>query len=189
MENKFDIEYYTLLARRIRKQDQDTFTELYHATYNNLYHYAYYFLKDAHLAQDALHEIYLIVYRSISSLKDDRLFYPWMKQITYHVCCDFQRKNSSVVEHERSVPLWDESLAAVADNSDHFQKIWNNNLREQIDQYLSELPTQTRQAFLLRYENELKLEEIADFLGCSLSTVKRAIRKARKYLQNKFHIT
>ena len=92
MENKFDIEYYTLLARRIRKQDEDAFTELYHATYNNLYRYAYYFLKDAYLAQDALHEIYIIVYRSISSLKEDRLLYPWMKQITYHVCCDFQKK-------------------------------------------------------------------------------------------------
>lgn len=189
MENKFNIEYYALLARRIRKQDEDAFTELYHATYNNLYRYAYYFLKDAYLAQDALHEIYIIVYRSISSLKEDRLLYPWMKQITYHVCCDFQKKDASVAEHEKPASLWNEEMVSVIDNSDYFQPVWEKNFREQIHKYLSELHPQTRQAFLLRYENELKLEEIADFLGCSLSTVKRAIRKARKHLQSKFHIT
>ena len=124
MENKFNIEYYALLARRIRKQDEDAFTELYHATYNNLYRYAYYFLKDAYLAQDALHEIYIIVYRSISSLKEDRLLYPWMKQITYHVCCDFQKKNASVAEHEKPASLWNEEMVSVIDNSDYFQPVW-----------------------------------------------------------------
>ena len=39
------------------------------------------------------------------------------------------------------------------------------------------------------YKVENLRREIADILGCSLSTVKRAIRKARKHLQNKFHIT
>ena len=97
---KDGIEYYALLAERIRAQDTDAFTEFYHATYNDLYRYAYYFLKDAHLAQDALHEIYILVWRSISSLKENRLFYAWLKQITYHVCCDFQRKHSSVASHE-----------------------------------------------------------------------------------------
>ena len=54
-----------------------------------------------------------------------------------------------------------------------------------MEQYLSDLPSQVKMAFVLRYENNLRLEEISDFLGVSLSTVKRAINKARKYLQKK----
>lgn len=185
MGNRFNVEYYSLLASRIRRHDSDAFTELYHTTYQDLYRYAYYFLKDAHLAQDALHEIYILIWRSISSLKEDRLLYSWMKQITYHVCCDFLRKNTVLRDHETSVPVWDDSILEIWDKKDAFQQVWDDDFRENLNEALSGLPIQSRQAFLLRYENDLKLEEIADFLGCSLSTVKRAINKARKHLQKK----
>lgn len=186
MENKLDIEYYSLLAQRIRERDVDAFTEMYYATYNNLYRYACYFLKDAHLAQDALHEIYILIWRSISSLKENRLFYPWVRQIAYHVCCDFQRKSQAVASHETPVTEDSEFLLNLTDQRDCFQGIWDKDLKERLDRYLSELPASTRKAFLLRYENNLKLEEIADFLGVSLSTVKRSLVKARKYLHKKF---
>ena len=54
-----------------------------------------------------------------------------------------------------------------------------------MERYLADLPASQRQAFLLRYEHKLKLEEIADFLGTSLSTAKREIRRARSYLKKK----
>lgn len=186
MENKLDIEYYTLLAERIRNHDTEAFTEFYYATYKDLYRYACYFLKDVHLAQDALHEIYILIWRSISSLKENRLFYPWAKQIAYHVCCDFQKKSQLVASHETSVNDDTEFLLNLTEQNDCFQGIWDKDFQERMDRYLDELPSSMRQAFLLRYENNLKLEEIADFLGVSLSTVKRAINKVRKYLQKKF---
>ena len=93
---KFNTEYYEFLAKRIREHDCDAFTELYHDTCSSLYQYAFYFLKDAHMAQDALQEVYISVYKNIDSLKTDRLLFPWMKQITYHVCCDFTRKNAAI---------------------------------------------------------------------------------------------
>ena len=55
-----------------------------------------YILKDPHLSQDALQEIYVLTYKNISTLKTDRLIYSWMKQITYHVCCDFLRRTSNI---------------------------------------------------------------------------------------------
>lgn len=186
MENKLNIEYYALLAERIRERDTDAFTEFYYATYNDLYRYAYYFLKDAHLAQDALHEIYILIWRSISALKENRLFYSWIRQIAYHVCCDFQRKSTATASHETPVNEDTEFLLNLSDQNDCFQEIWDKDFRERLERYLSELPSQVRQAFLLRYDNNLKLDEIADFLNVSLSTVKRAINKARKYLQKKF---
>ena len=45
MGNRFNVEYYSLLASRIRRHDSDAFTELYHTTYQDLYRYAYYFLR------------------------------------------------------------------------------------------------------------------------------------------------
>ena len=36
MENKLNVEYYALLAKRIRARDAEAFTEFYNATYNDL---------------------------------------------------------------------------------------------------------------------------------------------------------
>ena len=150
MENQFNIEYYTLLAERIQARDADAFTEFYQVSYYDLYRYAYYFLKDAHLAQDALHEIYILVWRSISSLKDNRMFHSWLKQITYHVCCDFQRKYMSISQHEASAADNTEFLLDLREQDDCFQELYDQEALQRLEAYLAELPAQPRKAFLLQ---------------------------------------
>ena len=186
MENQFNIEYYTLLAERIQARDADAFTEFYQVSYYDLYRYAYYFLKDAHLAQDALHEIYILVWRSISSLKDNRMFHSWLKQITYHVCCDFQRKYMSISQHEASAADNTEFLLDLREQDDCFQELYDQEALQRLEAYLAELPAQPRKAFLLRYKNKLQMEQVADFLGVSLSTAKRAVNRAKKHLRKRF---
>lgn len=183
--SKFNTEYYEFLAKRIRAHDKSAFTELYNATYDNLYRYALYFLKDPHIAQDALQEIYISIYKNISMLKSDRLMYSWIRQITYHICCDFMRKNKNISRHETGGLAAEDDFLQLSDETDSFQEIWDEDLSSHLEKYLSELDPLPRQAFILRYKNELKLEEIADFMCCSLSSVKRYINTARKYLRKK----
>lgn len=182
---KFNIEYYALLAKRIHDHDQNAFTELYYATYNDLYRYTFYFIKDAHMAQDVLQEVYISIYKNISSLKSDRLFYSWIKQITHHVCCDFLRKNGRISKYET---FGIEEKLEIPDSADAFQHIWDEDMADQLRIWLDELPFHIRQTFLLRYEDNLKLEEIADFMECSLSSVKRYLNKAKDYLKNKLAV-
>ena len=179
---KFNTEYYAFLAKRIREHDQKAFTELYYATYDDLYRFAFYFIKDAHMAQDALQEVYISIYKNIFSLKSDKLFYSWIKQITRHVCRDFLRKNGRIFNHEALVI---EENLQIPDEKDVFQNIWDEDMSDQLRIWLDELPSHSRQAFILRYQNCLKLEEIADFMGCSLSSVKRYLNTAKDFLKKK----
>lgn len=179
---KFNTEYYAFLAKRIREHDQKAFTELYYATYDDLYRFAFYFIKDAHMAQDALQEVYISIYKNISSLKSDNLFYSWIKQITRYVCYDFLRKNGRISNHET---LGMEGKIQIPDEKDVFQDIWDQDISDQLRIWLDELPSHCRQAFILRYRDSLKLEEIADFMGCSLSSVKRYLNTARVFLRKK----
>lgn len=100
---KFNTEYYAFLAKRIREHDQKAFTELYYATYDDLYRYTFYFIKDGHMAQDALQEVYISIYKNISSLKSDKLFYSWMKQITVISAVIFYGET----EESRITRLWE----------------------------------------------------------------------------------
>lgn len=104
--------------------------------------------------------------------------------VAYYVCCDFTRKNAAITKHENPALL--ESLAdTLTDTSDDFQRVYDEDLYNLLQKYLSEVPYSAKMAFLLRYVNGLKLEEIADFLDCSLSSVKRYINTAKKHLQKK----
>ena len=178
MAGTFDQQYFALLASRIRERDPDAFAELYSATHAMLYRRVSYFLRDPDDAQDALQEIYMSVYKNIGNLKLDRLLIPWMRQIAYHVCCDFARQAKSL--RDFSAELNDN---ATSSSGDPFRQLNDRDAWKQVNAVLANRPIKERQAFLLRYENGLKLEEIADFMGVSLATVKRYIAAARGVLQ------
>lgn len=179
-KGSFDEQYYALLASRIREGDSDAFAELYSATYDMLYRRVYYFLHDPEDIRDALQEIYISVYKNIGSLKLDRLLLPWMRQIAYHVCCDMLRDFKA--SREMHVELSDDTTPPQAADIT-YQKIYDRDAWNRVRSTLDGCSVQERQAFLLRYENGLKLEEIASFMGVSLASVKRYINSARAALK------
>lgn len=191
MSNKsFDAKYLAYLAQFIRKREGKAFAELYSYTYQKLYAFAYRFLKDPHLAQDALQEIYISVYKNITSLKNDALFWAWINQIAYHVCCDFARKAKNT-QYEHTDFSSDPKVLNLASGDDCFLDISNKEFLEHLKEALDSLPFRERQAFTLRFEYDFKLEEIAALMECSLSSVKRYLKSARKALAKRlrsYHI-
>lgn len=184
-KGNLDFQYYAHLAKRIREGDQDAFAALYESSYADLYRYAYYFLKRPDAVDDVLQETYISIYRNIGSLKLDRVFLSWIKQIVYHECCNYLRKESS--GWGASVDLTDAvqmlSRAALETEDECFQPVYDRDAVRQLKAALDRLPFKERQAFLLRYDNDLKLDEVADFMDVSLATAKRYILKARSALQ------
>ena len=73
-------------------------------------------------------------------------------------------------------------MLSIASEEDCFRDISDQDFLAHYREALDELSFAERQAFLLRYEHDLKLEEIAVFLNCSLSSVKRYLRSSKKHL-------
>ena len=53
-----------------------------------------------------------------------------------------------------------------------------------IKTYLERLPLKVRQVVIMRYINEMNLEDISEAMHCSLSSVKRYLVKARKIMRD-----
>lgn len=181
IHKSYDAKYLSYLAKFIRKGDKEAFAELYNYTYPKIYQYTKHFLKDPHLSQDAVQEIYVLIFKKIGYLKDDNLFLPWMNQIVYHVCCDFMRKDKAD-QTEQTDFSSDPKVLNIASSDDCFRDISDQDFLEHYHSALKELPFAERQAFLLRYEHDFKLEEIAEFIGCSLSSVKRYLKSSKRHL-------
>ena len=85
-----------LVSLFVEENDSNAFAQLYGLTYNKIYNYACYYLKDTYLAQDALQEIYIQVMKKLPDLKEPELFISWLNTIAFHVCYDIAIRKSKV---------------------------------------------------------------------------------------------
>ncbi len=173
-------EYFSQLVIRAQKDDSDAFAELYSLTYNKVYNYACHYLHDTYLAQDAVQEVYISVLKNITKLNDPMLFIAWLNQISFHVCYDIVKRRN-----EKYGIIEDSILELFSD--DH---VYNNPephaLKEDISIRLkiaiNQLPPLEKELIILKYYNNMKLDDIASATDVSKSTVKRHLLSAEKTL-------
>ena len=70
-----------LLVKRAKRGDVDAFAELYGKIYEKLYRFAFYMLKNAQDAEDAVSEAVTDAFEGIRGLKREESFANWMYQI------------------------------------------------------------------------------------------------------------
>ena len=101
-----DYSYLASLVSRVQDGDSNAFAELYAATYQKEYRFAYKYLKEEYLAQDALQETYILALNHIGSLKDPKLFVSWLNQINFRVCFKMhqrqQKYNAEMTEYDNN---------------------------------------------------------------------------------------
>lgn len=188
-ELDLDYDYLAKLVRRTQTGDSNAFAELYTATYQKQYHFTYQYVKDPYLAQDILQDVYILVLKNIHTLKNPRLFISWLNQINFRICYDVCQKR---IRHEQELQLAEKlntdelgnhqlehnSLNPAKEVED---RMWQAELMSQI---LSLHPNEA-QAIIMKYYNDMSLDDIADAMNCSRSTVKRRLAKGRRELEKK----
>lgn len=177
----FNHAYIGSLVIRSQANDSDAFAELYALTYRHIYNYAGHYLRDSFLAQDAVQETYISVLKNIKNIKDPSLFVAWLNQICFHVCFDMYKKNNRHYGDTSS-----ELLEFMKDDypkhnpEDSYEK---KDEVQSLQNAIQALPFNEQQVIVMRYYNEMKLEEIAAALRCSRSSVKRYLASGRDRLK------
>ncbi len=95
---QLDYDYLAKLVKKTQDGDSNAFAELYAATYQKEYRFAYQYVKDPYLAQDILQDLYIIVLKNIQTLKNPRLFISWLQQICFRLCFDAAKKQQKHAE-------------------------------------------------------------------------------------------
>lgn len=177
---EYDYKQIAQLVIRSAKGDSDAFAGLYALTYDKTYRYAYHYLKDSHLAQDALQEIYILALKHIDRLSEPTLFIAWLNRISFHVCYDMSHK----LNQFETAPSDLMDLAEIESNTDTPENLYvSKNEYEILHDAIEKLPFHEKQVIILRFYRDMKLEEIADTLAISRSSVKRHIASAKEHLK------
>lgn len=178
---ELNIKYLADLVILARENDSDAFAELYALTYNKVYNYARHYLRDEFLAQDALQEVYISALKNLKKLNDPTLFLAWLNRISFHVCYDLSKKQgpgNNTSDPEILEIIQDEHLYSNPESS-YQQK----DEQEQLQKAMDCLPFHEKQVLTMRYYNNMKLEEIADAMEISRSSVKRYIASGEDHLR------
>lgn len=177
----FNHSYIGQLVIDAQAGDSDAFAELYAVTYQHTYNYAAHYLRNSDLAQDAVQETYILALRNITGIKEPSLFVAWLNQICFRVCYDMCRKTNSdygEVNPELMELVRDDYLSH---NPEESVETADENSR--LKDAISALPFNEYQVIVMKYFNDMKLEEIASALHCSRSSVKRYLISAREHLE------
>ncbi|CAG7616945.1 RNA polymerase sigma factor [Paenibacillus allorhizosphaerae] len=120
---------------------------------------------------DALDIVQDAIYRAMktkASLKDPAAVKSWFYRIVVHTALDFTRKRKKVQ------PMEDEKLHAFMNSS---EDVYSD---VDIEKTLAELPEIYRSAVVLRFFEDLKIEEVAEVLHVNVNTVNQMDLSSRR---------
>ena len=187
-----DYNYVADLFVNAQTGDSDAFAELYAATYQRQYHFAYTYLKDEYLAQDALQETYIIALKNLSKLKDPMLLIAWLNQINFRVCFHLQKKRKRYDAELIDYDSTDEETDSIqTDLAPHMTQrninpedlVVRIDSKEYIMNQILKLPFTESQVVILKYYQELKVGEIARLMDISRSSVNRYLSSGKTHLE------
>ena len=149
------------------RSDDVAFAELYDRYGRVAYGLALRVLRDEALAEDAVQEAFLAIWRGASRFIPERAkASTWILTLVHRRAVDLVRRE----ERRRAEPLEDTDLAGAESSAEDVA--WLRFERERVQEALRQLPDQQREAIELAYYGGFTQSELAERLGQPLGTIK-----------------
>ena len=130
-------------------------------------------LYDRTLADDAAQETFLKIYRTLDTFRSESTEKTWIMKIAMHTCYDMNRSGWFRFMNRRVTPDMLPEPVAASDEKD-----------EELAAAVMKLPLRLREVILLYYYQGMKVNEIADVLGISQSSVSGRLNRGRGKLKD-----
>lgn len=157
------------LMASMPKSREELFYETLCSYKEQLYRIAYSYLKNEQDALEAIQETTCRAYMSLGKLKDHSYFKTWVIRILINYCIDEQKR-----KHKNG---------AVPENMDIAMGSFDDK-KLQVEEYVQRLEPKFRQIIVLKYFEDMKINEIAAVMKKPEGTIKTWLTKALKRLKD-----
>jgi len=156
------------LVALVARGDERALAELYDRVGRVAFGLAFRVLRDDRLAEDAVQEAFLAVWRTAAAFRPERAkASTWILTLVHRRAVDLVRRE----ERRRAEPLDDEARdAATTDSAE--TEAWAGFERDRVQTALKTLPDAQREAIELAYFGGFSQSELAARLGQPLGTIK-----------------
>jgi RNA polymerase sigma-70 factor (ECF subfamily) len=173
-------------AARLRRGDPSAFEEVLARYQHRLYRYLLRFVRDRALAEDLFQQSWLRVVQKIGQYDPRRNFEAWLFSVARNLAIDYLRRyKPESLDEPLPGDAQKETRAArmSAGGPSALDRVMERERSERLEAALESLPLIYREALSLRFEEEMKLEEIAGVLNVPLSTAKTRLRRGLEQLR------
>lgn len=175
---------YVPVVEAAQNGDVTAKEQLYTLFFDDLYYYILKTVNDSQLAEDLVQDTFVEIFCTLEKLREPVAFITWSRKIAYHKCTAYFRKRKELLadedeegnsifhamEEDRSEFIPDEALDA-------------EDFKKTIQDMIDALPPEQRAAIMMRYFDEISVQEIAEIQNVSEGTVKSRLNYARKAIK------
>jgi RNA polymerase sigma-70 factor (ECF subfamily) len=140
-----------------------------------VYSIAWHFLRDRAVAEELAQDVFLDLHRNWSSMQSAQHIVFWLRKVTSRRAIDFMRRRKTRAET---------SLEEMAEPT-ALERLHDSMLSSYLERMVASLPEKQRIVIVLRYQEGMEPEEIAEMLEMNVSTVKSQITRALDLLRAK----
>jgi len=171
------------LVQAAQKGDMGAFEELVARHRDKIYARAYSMMRNEEEAIDLSQEAWVKAWQRLKQFQGESSFGTWMTRIVINLCLDQLRRHKR--QRAESIEAMDEESGGV---ERHMPVVTVNpteglervELRQRIDQALSQLSSAHRTAIVLCEFEGMEYKEIAKAMECSIGTVMSRLFYARR---------
>lgn len=171
---------------QLRRGNLDALSQLIARYQHRLYRYLLRLVRDPAEAEDLFQQTWLRVAEKISSFDAARNFDSWLFAVARNLALDHLRRfRPRSLDEPLPSDSGSETAAdrLVSREMLPLDRVLESERSGRLAAALLELPVIYREVVSLRFEEEMKIEEIAHVLGAPLSTVKSRLRRSLEQLR------
>lgn len=168
-------------VKEIQAGNEQAFTELYHAIYEDVYRMVYSHVHNQADASDVTQEVFISLYNNINHLKDPEAFPLWVQKVVFTRCTRlFRKRKDSLMSENDALTLSYETEKEL----DFLPKEKFDNETEQalIHDLVSKLQPKHQDVINCVYFQQMSLKEASLHLNRPQGTIKSQLYAARKEL-------
>ncbi|HKE58093.1 MAG TPA: RNA polymerase sigma factor [Pyrinomonadaceae bacterium] len=169
-----------LLVLEAQSGSQEALNEIFKSVQEPLFNYILTLVRERHLAEDVLQEVFLRIYRKLRWLQEPAAFRAWSYQIATREAfrqLKRERRWSAQVREDETLQV----IPAVQRDEEFPQE-----LIEMLPEVVGNLPPGSRAVVVLHYLHELSFVETAAVLEIPLGTVKSRLAYGLASLRQQF---
>jgi len=166
------------LIARAQRGEVDAFCVLAANHQRSLYLLALKYCGNHHDAEDLTQEVMLNAFRSIKQFKGMSSFHTWLSRIMVNAFLNHKRKNDPLAGSQRqetTEEAFEASWGLRRPIHATERTTTNGLLAQQVFGLLNAIPPRQRLMFLMKHQEGLTCEEIAEAMGTSVGTVKKTL--------------
>lgn len=162
------------LIERYRNGDETALPMLITRYFDMIYRYAFRFVHSTAAAEDIVQETFIKVWKYNSSYTEGVMVKPWLFRIAHNTAIDYIRKKKLISFSELQI---EEDIEFADDATNILEESIAREANEKLTAALETLPARYREVLVLRAEEQLTFEEIAEILEKPANTVKSLYRR------------